>query len=153
MFISKSHSTVTAVFDTDFVCVCVCEREREGGRGEREREIFTVKSIGLWGFPCRWHTYNFSLFNLCTLQKIYLLKHDRVCSCTMMKHLVTLKHYLGGYFPGLWVNCGGPHLCHPYLWNTGSFLKHVRSDVPVESRNLSYVVIYVESWKVMHATY
>lgn len=63
-----------------------------------------------------------------------------------MEHLlVKLKLYLGGYFPGLWVSCGGPHLGHPYLWNTGCVLAHVRSDVPVESRNLSCVAISVES--------
>lgn len=91
-------------------------------------------------------TYNFSLFNFCPFQKIYLWKHDHVCSYTMMEHLlVALKLYLGGYFPGLWASCGGPHFGHPYLWNTSSVLAHVRSDVPVESRNLSYAAVYIES--------
>jgi len=66
-------------------------------------------------------TYNFPLFKFCTFQKICLWKHNRVCSYTMMEHLlVTMKLYLGLYFPGVWVSCGGPHLGHPYLWNTGS---------------------------------
>lgn len=129
MFISKSHGTVKAVFDTDCVCVCV-------------DSLFCKIPMSLRVILQVTSTYNFSLFNFCTFQKIFLWKHNRVCSYTMMEHLlVTLKLYPGGYFPGLWVSCGGPHLGYPYLWKTGSVLALARSDVPLESRNLSRVAI------------
>lgn len=121
-----------AVFDTDFVCMCVVHS--------------SVKSICFWGLSCRWHLpiisldLTFASFRRYTYGNMTMFVHILWWSTSWLHWNCILVVTSLVYGSVVVVHT----FFHPYLWNTGSVLAHVRSDVPVESRNVSCVAMYVK---------